>query len=283
MAVLLAKHFSTNIISADSRQCFKELNIGVAKPSEIELQSVHHYFINSHSIQDTLNAAVYEQYALEKIATIFEERDIAIMVGGTGLYIKTFCEGIDEVPVILPGIREKMAADYLAGGLLWLQQVVQKHDSMYYSKGEILNPQRLMRALEVKLSTGKSIIEFQTQKKAVRDFDIIKIGLKLPRAELYSRINERVDLMITQGLAEEVKALENFKQLNALQTVGYRELFDHFAGKSTLMEAIEAIKINTRHYAKRQMTWFKKDESINWCIPDYKAVMEVVEKLIMDN
>jgi len=280
MALAIARHFSTKIISADSRQCFKELGIGVAKPSAAELQAVPHYFINSHSVNDTVNAAVFERYALEKIAEIFEQRDIAIMVGGTGLYIKTFCYGIDDVPVILPGTREKITADYEERGLEWLQKEVQSIDPAYYSTGEIKNPQRLLRALEVKLSTGKSIVEFQTNKQAKRDFDIIKIGLELPRTELYQRINDRVDFMMAQGLPEEVKNLESIQHLNALQTVGYRELFDYYAGKISLGDAIEAIKINTRHYAKRQMTWFKKDESVKWCSPDVDAVMNVVDKLI---
>lgn len=281
MALELASHYSTKIISADSRQCFRELNIGVAKPTPSELTSVHHYFINSHSIHDTVNAAVFEKYALEKVQEIFTDRDIAIMVGGTGLYIKTFCEGIDAVPVILPGIREKITTEYEEAGLEWLQQEVQNNDPLYFSKGEIQNPQRLMRALEVKLSTGKSIVEFQTKTKALRDFEIIKIGLELPRAELYQRINERVDAMIKEGLPEEAKNLEIFQHLNALQTVGYKELFDHFSGKIKMEDAISAIKINTRHYAKRQMTWFKKDESVKWCEPEYEVVLENLNKLII--
>ena len=273
LAIQLAQHFSTDIISADSRQCFKELNIGVAKPSAEELQLVKHYFINSHSIYDTLNAAVFEQYALVKIKQIFKEHDIAVMVGGTGLYIKTFANGIDEVPVIKPEIREQIIADYEWEGLAWLQKEVEKNDPLYFAKGEIKNPQRLMRALEVKLSTGKSIIKFQTQQKQNRDFNIIKIGLEMPREDLNKRINSRVDAMMKEGLLSEVKSLQPYKELNALQTVGYRELFGHLIGDLSLEDAIEAIKINTRQYAKRQMTWFKKDEVINWGAPDFEQVM----------
>ena len=177
LAIELAQHFSTEIISADSRQCFKELNIGVAKPSAEELQLVKHYFINSHSIKGTLNAAIFEQYALGKAKQIFKQHDVAVMVGGTGLYVKTFADGIDEVPVIKPEIRQQIIADYEWEGLEWLQKEVEKNDPLYFEKGEIKNPQRLMRALEVKLSTGKSIIEFQTQQKRNRDFNIIKICL----------------------------------------------------------------------------------------------------------
>ncbi|MBC7887814.1 MAG: tRNA (adenosine(37)-N6)-dimethylallyltransferase MiaA [Ferruginibacter sp.] len=284
VAIALAKHFSTRIISADSRQCFKELDIGVAKPSPEELQSIHHYFINSHSVHETVNAGIFEKYALDKLREIFETGDIAIMVGGTGLYIKTFCSGMDEVPVILPGIREKITLDYKLGGLDWLQREVQKCDPVYFSASEVQNPQRLMRALEVKLSTGKSIAEFQTQKKVARDFTIIKIGLELPREELYQRINNRVDSMIQGGLPDEVKNLEPYQHLNALQTVGYKELFAYFKEETSLAEATAAIKNNTRHYAKRQMTWFKKEEEVKWCRPDIDAVMYcLMNNFLFDN
>jgi tRNA dimethylallyltransferase len=274
MAVSLAKHFSTQIISADSRQCFKELNIGVAKPSPEELAAVPHYFINSHSVHQTVNAALFEEYALEKVSEIFTGCEVAVMVGGTGLYIKTFCSGIDEVPVVLPGIRENIITAYNENGLEWLQHEVQQKDPLYFSKGEIQNPQRLLRALEVMISSGKSIIEFQTQKKTVRDFKIIKIGLTLPREELYLRINNRVDAMIAEGLADEVESLLPLQNLNALQTVGYKEMFDYFAGKISFDEAVSAIKINTRHYAKRQMTWFNKDKEVNWCAPDLDEILK---------
>ena len=181
IAVKTALHFQTEIISADSRQCFKELNIGVAKPSAEELQQVKHHFINSHSINNEMNAAIFEQYALEKINEIFKNHDVAVMVGGTGLYVKTFCNGIDEVPVIDEKIRKKINADFEWEGLEWLQKEVEKNDPVYYAKGEIKNPHRLLRALEVKLSTGRSIIEFQTQQKKHRNFNIIKIGLELPK------------------------------------------------------------------------------------------------------
>jgi tRNA dimethylallyltransferase len=274
LALQVAQHFNTEIISADSRQCFKELNIGVAKPSIEELQLVKHHFISSHSIHDEVNTAVFEQYGLQKAKEIFTRNDIAVAVGGTGLYVKTFCQGIDEVPLVKPGIREKITANYEWEGLEWLQEEVKKNDPEYYEKGEIKNPQRLMRALEVKLSTGRSIIEFQTQPKKQRDFDIIKIGLELPREQLNKNINARVDAMMKAGLLDEVKKLEPQRKLNALQTVGYRELFGHLQGDLSLEDAVEIIKINTRQYAKRQMTWFKKDEEVNWCEPDAVIVME---------
>ena len=276
LAISVANQFSTGIISADSRQCYKELAIGVAKPSLDELAAVPHYFINSHSIHESVNAAVFEKYALEKVQEIFLTNDVAVVVGGTGLYINVFCSGMDEVPIISPGIREKIIYEYEKGGLLWLQMEVKKNDPIYFSKGEILNPHRLIRALEVVLSTGKSILEFQTQTNQTRDFNIIKIGLELPREELYQRINSRVDIMVQQGLVDEVSGLIAHQDLNALKTVGYRELFDYFSGKISLLEAIEAIKINTRHYSKRQMTWFKKDTTISWAPPDFSQVLPLI-------
>ena len=276
VAIQVAQHFNTEIISADSRQCFRELNIGVAKPSPEELAAVKHHFINSHSIKNEVNAAVFEQYALEKIGEIFSKSDFAVMAGGTGLYVRSFCSGMDEVPVIKPEIREKIIADFEWEGLEWLQKEVEKTDPLYFAKGEIKNPQRMMRALEVKRSTGRSIIEFQMQQKKQRDFNIIKIGLELPKDELHRNINKRVDAMMQQGLLAEVKKLEPFKKMNALQTVGYRELFGHLAGDLSLEDAVEIIKINTRQYAKRQMTWFKKDAEVKWCAPEFDGVMELI-------
>jgi tRNA dimethylallyltransferase len=280
IALKAALHFHTKIISADSRQCFKELNIGVAKPSPEQLVQIEHYFINSHSIKDEVNAAVFEEYALEKIDGIFKNNDIAIVVGGTGLYVRAFCQGIDEVPKVDPAIREKIIADYEWEGLLWLQQQVEKNDPLYFLKGEIKNPQRLMRALEVKLSTGKSIVEFQTQQRKPRDFNIVKIGLDLPREQLHKQINSRVDNMMKEGLLEEVRSLKPYKKLNALQTVGYRELFGCLEGDLSLTDAAEIIKINTRQYAKRQMTWFKKDPEIKWHEPDFEELVKYVNQLM---
>lgn len=269
-AIQLAQYFNTSIISADSRQCFKELTIGVAKPSEEELQYVPHHFINSHSVNEEVNAAVFEQYALQKINEIFVSNDIAVMVGGTGLYIKAFCEGIDEVPAVDAAVRQQIIAGYEHNGMEWLQQQVEAKDPFYFEKGEIKNPQRLMRALEVKLSTGNSITSYQTQQKKEREFNIVKIALELPRETLYQNINKRVDSMIAEGLVEEVRGLLPLKNYNALQTVGYRELFEYFEGNTTIEKAIEQVKQNTRHYAKRQMTWFKKDPEWKWINPQYR-------------
>jgi tRNA dimethylallyltransferase len=280
LAVQTALHYKTEIISADSRQCFKELNIGVAKPSADELALVKHHFISSHSIKEEMNAALYEQYALTKIDELFKQHDVVIMVGGTGLYVKTFCQGLDEVPVVDEMIRKKINDDFEWEGLEWLQQEVEKNDPLYYAKGEIQNPHRLMRALEVKLSTGRSIIEFQTQQKKQRPFNIIKVGLELPKEQLHKNINSRVDAMMKAGFLEEVKKLVSFKKLNALQTVGYRELFGHLAGDLKLEDAVEIIKINTRQYAKRQMTWFKKDEEVVWCEPDFEKALASIKSAL---
>lgn len=264
LAIQLAQHFNTQIISADSRQCYKELNIGVAKPSANELNTITHHFINSHSIHHEVNTAVYEQYALQKLDEVFKTSNTAIVVGGTGLYIKALCNGVDLIPNIPSGLRQNIVVQYEQQGMVWLQNEVAIKDPLYFQQGEIENPQRLMRALEVMLHTGNSILSYQTKTKKERPFNIIKIGLQLPRDILYERINSRVDIMLQDGLLKEAEALLPYKHLNALQTVGYTELFDYFENKISLDRAIELIKQNTRHYAKRQITWFKKDEEINW-------------------
>lgn len=257
-AIDLAKKYDTQIISADSRQCYKELNIGVAKPSEEQLNSVQHYFINSHSIHDELNVKVFEQYALAAVKKIFQKNDHAVMAGGTGLYIKAFCEGLNDVPEVNIALRKALTEAYQAQGLQWLQEETRKKDPEYFASGETSNPQRMMRALEVKLTTGYSILNFQLKKKAVREFDIKIVNLEMSRSDLYERINNRVDEMIQQGLLTEAESLYSFRKLNALQTVGYKELFEYLDDQISLGEAIEKIKKNTRQFAKRQITWFKK-------------------------
>ena len=277
IAISLAKQFQTEIISADSRQCFKELNIGVARPTVEELQQVKHHFIASHSINEEITAAGFEQFALQNVKKLFEKHDVVIMVGGTGLYMKAFCEGLDEIPAIDSGIREKIIEAYDKNGLDWLQSEIENKDPEFYKTGEIKNPHRMMRALEVKEATGKSILEFRNNKKANRSFDCIKIGLELPKEELHNNINERVDRMIATGLEEEVRGMTDFKHLNALQTVGYKEIFEFLKGEISLAQAIEEIKKNTRHYAKRQMTWFKKDKEFEWFHPgDIEKIIQTV-------
>jgi tRNA dimethylallyltransferase len=263
-AIALARSLRTEIISADSRQCYRELDIGVARPSPEELAAVHHFFIASHSIHQKVSAGTFETYALSKAKHIFENHEFAVMVGGTGLYIKAFCDGMDEVPEVPEPVREEITSQYRTHGLAWLQEQVKSVDPLFLEQGERLNPHRLMRALEVHKATGRSILSFHKGHKAERDFRVIKIALELPREQLYERINKRVDQMIEQGLEEEVRELIPYQHLNALQTVGYKELFDYFNGTITLPEAIHLIKQNTRHYAKRQMTWFRKDPGYQW-------------------
>jgi tRNA dimethylallyltransferase len=263
LSIQVAKHYNTEIISCDSRQCYREMSIGVARPGPEELLQVPHHFIASHSILEELNAAAFEKYALNKASGIFAKNDHLVMVGGTGLYIKAFTDGIDLMPSIDPGIREQIISDYQIHGMQWLQKVVREEDPVYYQDGEILNPQRLMRALEVKRGTGRSIRSFQKGQQVTRPFQVLKFAIDIPREELIRNINNRVDQMIQDGLVEEVRSLIPYRHFSPLQTVGYQEIFEYFDGKLTLNEAIERIKINTRQYAKRQVTWFKK-EGFEW-------------------
>lgn len=276
-AIELAQAIGTEIISADSRQCYQELGIAVAKPSAKELTMVPHHFINSHSIHDHVNAGVFEQYALQKAAELFQQHRQIVMVGGTGLYIKAFTDGMDEMPTIAPAIRAQVVKDYEQNGLAWLQQQIQLHDPAFWMQAEQQNPQRLMRALEFKLSTGDSILNFRKAEKKQRPFKIVKIGLELPREILNQRINQRVDRMAAAGLIQEAKSLVPFQNNNALQTVGYQELFAHFQGEISETTAIEQIKQHTRQYAKRQMTWFKKETSITWMDASNISVGKVLE------
>ena len=281
VSIALAKYFHSEIISADSRQCFRELKIGVARPTDKELEEAPHHFIASHSITENINAAFFEQYALQKTNELFKDDDTVVMVGGTGLYIKAFCDGLDEIPAIDESIRKKIIEEHKLHGLSWLQEEVKKKDPEFYKVGEVQNPQRMMRALEVVASTGKSILEFRKNKRAERNFKIIKIGLELSKEDLYNNINSRVDKMIKMGLVEEVRLLKGYSHVNALQTVGYSEIFEHFDGKMSLATTIEEIKKNTRQYAKRQMTWFKKDKEINWVSARQTAdIISMAQKLV---
>ena len=275
-AISLAQALETDIISADARQCYQEMNIGVARPSKIELESVHHHFIASHSIHDEINASFFEKYALEKVDEIFKHKDSVVLVGGTGLYIKAFCEGLDLIPAIDPEIRAGIINQYEKLGLRWLQKEVSVKDPAYWEKGEQQNPQRLMRALEVMLGTKASILSFQQKNKVIRPFKIVKIGMEMPRPLLYERINQRVLNMVEEGLEQEVKSLLPYFNLNALQTVGYSEWAPFLEGNIEKSGVIASIQQNTRHYAKRQMTWFKKDPEIRW----YQASMISADQII---
>jgi tRNA dimethylallyltransferase len=272
----LAQSLGTEIISADSRQCFKELSIGVARPSIEELNTITHHFIATNSVAEDINAGYFEKYALAKAHEIFQAHDSLVMVGGTGLYIKAFCEGIDPMPIISPEIRAGIIQSYTEKGLIWLQTELKHRDPAFWAVAEQQNPQRLMRALEVLLATGQSITVFRTAEKKQRDFEIVKIGLEMPLDQLTVRINQRVDLMMKAGLLEEAQSLIGYREKAALQTVGYKELFDHIDGKISLEVAVQQIKVHTRQYAKRQMTWFKKDSEIKW----YDASKVSIEDII---
>ena len=257
LAIQLAQHFNTEILSADSRQCYQELGVAVAKPNEAQLQSVKHHFINSHSIYDEVSAGEYERFGLAVLDEIFTKNDTAILVGGTGLYIKAICEGIDEMPAIDETIKKEVEADYQKNGLSWLQNEVKNTDPDFYAVGETENPMRLMRALTFKLSTQKSILAYRNSTIKKRPFEIEKYVIDIEKAALYKNINDRVEHMLTQGLVTEAEALYPKKHLKNLQTVGYTELFSYFGGNCDLPFAIDKIKQHTRNYAKRQVTWFK--------------------------
>lgn len=280
VAIYIARLFDTEIISADSRQCYKEMDIGVARPSEEELAAVPHHFIASHSILDKVNPAVFEDYAIEKAKDIFNKKNILVMVGGTGLYIKAFCEGLDEIPEVPDEIRVGLMEDYKLHGLQWLQQQTKEYDPAFYAAGEIQNPQRLLRALEVVKATGKSILEFRKGKKKKRDFETVKIALELPKEELHNNINTRVDKMMSKGLLDEVQSLQAYHNLNALQTVGYKELFGYLNNQTNREQAVEDIKKNTRQYAKRQLTWFRKDKDYTWLSPHSKQIAVYLNQVI---
>ena len=257
LAIQLAQYFNTEILSADSRQCYQELGVAVAKPNEAQLQSVKHHFINSHSIYDDVSAGEYERFGLAVLDEIFTKNDTAILVGGTGLYIKAICEGIDEMPAIDETIKKEVEADYQKNGLSWLQNEVKNTDPDFYAVGETENPMRLMRALTFKLSTQKSILAYRNSTIKKRPFEIEKYVIDIEKAALYKNINDRVEHMLTQGLVTEAEALYPKKHLKNLQTVGYTELFSYFGGNCDLPFAIDKIKQHTRNYAKRQVTWFK--------------------------
>jgi tRNA dimethylallyltransferase len=264
LAISVAKKLKTEIISADSRQFFREMEIGTAKPSASALQEVPHHFVNSHSITEEYDAAQFAVDALAKIQEIFRKHDECVLCGGSGLYIKAVCEGFDDIPEIDPAVRASLTDNYGAHGLGWLQGEMKKYDPDYFELIDHQNPHRLIRALEVKIGTGKSLSTYFGNKKTTHDFAILKVGLELPRELLYERIDTRMDMMIAEGLFEEAKNLLPFRNHQALQTVGYKEVFDYLDGLYDKDEAIRLLKRNSRRYAKRQLTWFKKDKEFVW-------------------
>jgi len=267
-SIELAKALNTVIISADSRQFYKEMSIGTAAPTPKELLQVKHYFVHNISIEDKYDVADYEREVLQLLDELFKMHDQVVMTGGSGLFIDAVCNGIDEMPDVQPEMRQKVETMLKKGGINALSKELQQLDPEYFAIVDQQNPRRLQRALEVCYQTGKPFSSFRTGTTVKRDFEIKKYALLWDRQELIQRINRRVDLMMEQGLLEEAKALYPKRQLNALNTVGYKELFAYFDGDCTLTEAVEQIKIHTRQYAKRQMTWLRKDPSYRWITPD---------------
>ena len=268
LAIKAAKWFGTEIISADSRQFYRELNIGTAKPSSEQLQEVKHHFIGHLSIREKYNISQFEHDVILLLDELFLSHDTVVMTGGSGLYIDAVCHGLDDQPGHDPAIRHLLTEAYKAKGINYLRDELFRLDPVYYREVDLANPHRLLRALEVCMMTGKPYTSYRTGRKKNRDFRVIKIGIDIPREELVKRINLRVDDMITRGLAEEARANYSSRNLNALNTVGYKEMFDYLDGLCTLEDAIEKIKINTRRYAKRQLTWFRRDQEIKWITPN---------------
>jgi tRNA dimethylallyltransferase len=280
LSIELANHFNADIISCDSRQFYKEMSIGTAVPETEELAAALHHFIQNKSIFEEYNVGQFERDTLETLAVLFSKNPIQLMVGGSGLYVNAVLNGLDDFPDVDPSIREKLKQDLQENGIDYLQSQLKTLDIESFETIAIDNPQRIMRALEICLGTQKPYSSFKNKQKQARDFHTILIGLTAERAEIYNRINQRVDIMMQKGLLEEAKKLYPYKNLNALQTVGYRELFDHFDGKISLEFAIDEIKKNTRRFAKRQLTWFRKDDRILWFDykSNYKQIIETISE-----
>lgn len=273
VAIRLARHYGAPILSTDSRQVYRGMPIGTAQPDAEQLQAAEHHFIASHEITDNLNCGAYEVQALALLERLHADRDDVVAVGGSGLYVRALCEGMDDLPQADAALREQLMRQLAAEGVGALAERLRELDPAYYAEVDRNNPARVLRALEVCLQTGRPYSEQRTGARRERPFRIVKIGLDMPREQLYERIDRRVDAMLAQGLEAEARALYPFRELNALQTVGYRELFEYFDGRTTYDEAVEAIKRNSRRYAKRQLTWFRRDPEVRWFAPDEVEAM----------
>lgn len=281
IGIELANHFKTEIISADSRQIFRELSIGTAVPSKKELNSARHHFIHTHSVTENYNASIYETEAINLLEKLFQNNDIVLMVGGSMLYIDAVCNGIDIMPDVDPEIRNELKNRYEQEGLESLRLQLKKLDPDYYNQVDLKNQNRIIHALEICITTGKPYSSFRSNRKKSRPFNVIKIGLDCNRAELHARINTRVDKMIEAGLEKEAKNVYHLKQLTSLNTVGYREFFDYFDGLISKEKAIELIKRNSRRYARKQLTWYRNDPEMNWFQPDdIKKIINFIENRI---
>ena len=264
LSISVAEHFAAPILSTDSRQFYRGMAIGTAQPSAEQMARVEHHLVDCLDVGEEFNCGAYERVALERLAELFTKHDTVVAVGGSGLYIKALCEGMDDLPDAEPTLREELLRRVETKGLESLVEQLRELDEVYYNEVDRCNPQRVLRAVEVCLATGKPYSSFRKGGAKQRDFEIVKIGVDYPREELYDRINRRVDMMMDAGLESEARAMLPYRHLNALQTVGFSELFDYFDGTITKEEAVELIKRNSRRYAKRQMTWFRRDKDIEW-------------------
>jgi tRNA dimethylallyltransferase len=275
VSIDIASHFKCEIISADSRQFFREMRIGTAVPSELQLETIKHHFIRFLSVHDYYSSSLFERDVLELLPKLFFNNNVAFMAGGSGMYIDAVCNGIDDIPDIDLSVREKYIALYLEEGIEGLRATLKILDPEHYAKVDLKNYKRIIRALEICESTGRPYSSFLKKQKREREFEIIKIGLRRTRDDLYERINSRVDDMVNMGIEDEAKKLYSFRNLNALNSVGYKEFFEAFDGKISKEKAIELIKRNSRRYAKRQLTWWSKDKEIKWFQPE--QVKEIIE------
>ena len=281
ISIDIARYFKSEIISADSRQFFREMKIGTAVPTEQQLKTIKHYFIGFLSIKDYYSSSLFERDVLELLPKLFSKNNIILMSGGSGMYIDSVCNGIDDIPDVDPDVREKYIDQYNAEGIEGLRVTLKLLDPEHYANVDLKNYKRIIRALEICDTAGRPYSSFLKKQKRERDFSIIKIGLERPREDLYNRINSRVDNMVAMGLKNEAKQLYEFRNLNALKSVGYREFFDVFEGNISEEKAIELIKRNSRRYAKRQLTWWGKDKDIKWLNPEHtQEIIQFIENEI---
>ncbi len=282
LSLRLATHFSAPILSTDSRQLYRGIPIGTAQPTAEQLAAVEHHFIASHDLTDNFNCGEYEVQALARLEELFRKHNTVVAVGGSGLYIQALCEGMDDLPQADEALRQSLVERLQNEGIESLAADLQRLDPDYYEQVDRCNPSRILRAVEVCMQTGKPYSSLRTGERRKRDFNIVKVGIEWEREALYDRINRRVDMMIDEGLEAEARAVYPLRHLNSLQTVGYREMFDYFDGTTTREEAIELIKRNSRRYAKRQMTWFRRDSEIRWFAPEeFDLMVDFLEKAII--
>lgn len=284
LSIRIAQHFNTEIISADSRQIYKELAVGTAVPPADDLQKVKHHLIHNHSIHDYYSAALFEKEALEIIDQLFSSKDVLVVTGGSMMYIDALCKGMDDIPDADQQIRAQLMKEHREKGLEHLRLQLKQLDPVYYEQVDLKNPKRIIHALEVCLTSGKPYSSMRKDQKKERPFNIIKIGLNRDRQELYDRINRRVDLMMEMGLEEEAKSVFEFHHMNSLNTVGYKELFAYFEGEHDKATAVELIKRNSRHYARKQLTWFRRDQEINWFQPEQEdEIIRFIDEKLTPN